>query len=155
MLGVVIQCNTITPSTTPTRIILGMLPANPANEAVRVKRRQRLFPTNNNPLPNSNHPHHRRRCGRHNNNTDDTSTSATASGTVDTSKDGTSDKEEGGHTSDDEDEEHTIYTMTNANDWKQTGGRTQGCDIDPILFTGDNKIFTVKVTEEELEQKKD
>ena len=90
------------------------LPANPANEAVRVvrrnaqqrrqQRRHRLFPTNNNPLLNSNHPYHCRRCGRCNNNTDDTLTSTTASRIFNTPEDGTSDKEEGGHSSDDEDE---------------------------------------------------
>ena len=82
------------------------LPANLTNEAVyvvrsnaqqrRQQRWQRLFPTNNNLLPNSNHPHHCRRHGRRNNNMDDTSTSTTVSRTVDTSEDGTSDKEEEG-----------------------------------------------------------
>ena len=52
----------------------------------RQQRRQHLFPKNNNPLPNINHPHHRRRRVRRNNNTDNTSTSTTASGTFDASE---------------------------------------------------------------------
>ena len=60
-----------------------------------------------------------------------------------------------GHTYNDEDEEHTIYTMTNAKNWKRIGGRKQGRDIDSIPFTGDNGIFTANVTEEELEKTKD
>ena len=95
------------------------------------------------------------RCSRHNNNTDYTSTSTTASRTVDTSEDGTSDEEEGGHPSDNKDEEHTIYKMANEKDWKRIGGQTQRRDIDPIPFTGDKKICNVIVTGKELEKMKD
>ncbi|KAL7527968.1 hypothetical protein ACHAXR_007787 [Thalassiosira sp. AJA248-18] len=58
--------------------------------------------------------------------------------------------------SDDEGEQNnTIYTRTDPSEWKRIGGRSRAHIIEPIPFTGDNKIFTINITDDELKGLKD
>ena len=63
---------------------------------------------------------------------------------------------EGDDNGEEEDEENdAIYQRTDPADWKKIGGRNPGRDVEPIPFTGETELFTVNISEEELESLKD
>ena len=107
-------------------------PSNPANESIRVRRRpRRIFDDFNN---------------RSDNECEDVSDRETASCT-------SPDEEEDDN--DSEEEDYEIYRLTDKNDWRKVGGRTRARNVAPIPFTGDKEEFTVKISDEELEDLRD
>jgi hypothetical protein len=69
-----------------------------------------------------------------------------------TSNDASSSEEED---TSDEELDCTIYTRTDPTEWRRTAGSVVAREILPVPFTGENELFTPKVTEEELESFKD
>ena len=56
---------------------------------------------------------------------------------------------------DSEEEDYKIYRLTDKNDWRKVGSRTRARNVTPIPFTGDKEEFTVKISDEELEDLRD
>ena len=129
------------------------VPANPVSETVRVPGRNRRGP---------------RVIARTNDNDNDSFMA--------TSEEESSESESEVSGEDDEEVDNTTYKLTNPADWKKIGGRNTGRDVDPIpfegenelfifhlkmnsllmnSFSGDNELFTVNISEEELEGLKD
>ena len=55
--------------------------------------------------------------------------------------------------SNESEEEYTIYTRTDPEDWTCLKNGTPGRTIDPVPYTGDSEDFSVDVTEDEVRDK--